>query len=54
MIKNIERTQGGVDSLIDSLRRQQRFLTDRTDQGNEASALTPIDPRLVTAASLPQ
>ena len=38
MIKNIERTQGGVDSLIDRTREAVVAATDRTEQGIESAA----------------
>ena len=38
MIKNIERTQGGVDSLIDRTRDAVVTATDRTEQGIESAA----------------
>lgn len=38
MIKNLERTQGGVDSLIDRTRDAVVHATDRVEQGVEAAA----------------
>lgn len=38
MIKNLERTQGGVDSLIDRTRDAVVTATDRTEQGIESAA----------------